>query len=77
MTRNVITMLDSRLPTNMPSHSGIFSGNSAIDSSTTVGYSPTHTAIADLVSDGGVVSWPASKANQLPNELSTVRSSKS
>src|SRR3954469_21711745 len=69
--------LDSRLPTSRFSHSGSFSGHSANDSSTTVGYRPTHTAIEVLTSDGGGSALLSSKANQLPNELSIVREWKS
>ena len=67
-----------RFPISRPSHSGIFSGDNARVSSTTVGYRPTQTAMDVLVSDGGGASSPcSSKANQLPNELSMVRDWKS
>lgn len=71
--------LDSRLPTSRPIQSGMCSGDRASVSSTTVGYRPTQTAREVLVSEGGDgASLPSpSKANQLPNELSIVRSWKS
>src|SRR3954469_22014666 len=70
--------LDNSVPRIGPSQSGIFSGDMARVSSTTVGYSPIHTAMDVLVADGGGASLPlSSNANQLPNEWSTVRSLKS
>src|SRR6478735_6674531 len=73
MITKLITKLEIRFPISRPNQSGIFSGDRARVSSTTVGYRPTHTAIEVLVSDGGGASLPcSSKANQLPKELSMV-----
>src|SRR4051812_5038645 len=66
--------LENRFPMSRPSHNGMCSGDSASDRNTTGGYKPIQTASEVLTSDGGAPSPSPSKANQLPNELSTVRS---
>src|SRR3954447_25995698 len=66
--------LENRFPMSRLSHSGMCSGESASDRKTTVGYRPIQTANEVLTSDGGASAPSPSKANQLPNELSTVRS---
>src|ERR1700756_991762 len=70
--------LENKFENNLPSHTGRRAGDVAKASSITVGYKPTHTAIAVFALDGSRICAPSSSnVNQLANDVSSVRNQNS